>query len=96
MYNNSDSHTLEPSCLPPQITKSNHFDLPFKSKESHFCNINICHILPKIDELRINMMANDSSPDVLGVCETFLEPHVSDNQVAIDGCHQKRQSRYQS
>ena len=38
-------------------------------------------------------MANNSSPDVLGVCETFLEPHVSDNQVAIDGCEFIRKDR---
>ena len=92
MYNNCDSHTVDATCLPPQITNSNHLDLPFKSKGLHFCNINICHILPKIDELRI-IMANNSSPDVLGVCETFLEPHVSDNQVAIDGCEFIRKDR---
>ena len=29
-------------------------------------------------------MANSSSPDVLGVCETFLEPNIPDNWVAMD------------
>ena len=38
-------------------------------------------------------MANNSSPDLLGVCETFLGPHVSDNQVAIDGCEFIRKDR---
>ena len=69
-HNNCDLHTVDATCLPPQITNSNHLDLPFKSKGLHFCNINICHILPKIDELCI-IMANNSSPGVLGVCETF-------------------------
>ena len=31
-------------------------------------------------------MANSPSPDVLGVCETFLEPNIPNNRVAIDGC----------
>ena len=38
-------------------------------------------------------MANNSSPDLLGVCETFLGPHVPDNQVAIDGCEFIRKDR---
>ena len=61
-------------------------------KGLHFCNINIRHILPNIDELRI-IMANRASPDVLGVCETFLEPHISDNRVAVDGYELIRKDR---
>ena len=91
-HSNCDLHTVEPICLPPQITNSNLLDLPFKSKGLHFCNINSCHILPKVDELGI-IMENNSSPDVPGVCETFLEPHVSDNQVTIDGCEFIRKDR---
>ena len=34
-------------------TSSDHLDLPFNSKGLHFCNINIRHILPNKDELRI-------------------------------------------
>ena len=30
-------------------------------------------------------MANQSCPDVIGLCETFLTCNISDNQIAIDG-----------
>ena len=50
----------------------------------HFCNLNIQHILPKLDELRI-LMANDKCADILGLCESFLDPNIMDQQVAIGG-----------
>ena len=40
--------------------------------------------MPKIDELRI-LIANQSCPDVIGLCETFLTCSISDDQIAIDG-----------
>ena len=54
------------------------------SKGLHFCNLNIRHILPKLDELKI-LMASEHSPDVLVLCETFLTASVSDNQIHTDG-----------
>ena len=59
-------------------------DLTFSTKGFHLSNLNIRHIVPKIDELRI-LMANQSCPDVIGLCETFLTCNISDNQIAIDG-----------
>ena len=38
-------------------------------------------------------MANSSSPDVLGVCETFLDPDIPNNRVAIDGSEFIRKDR---
>ena len=46
-------------------------EIIFRSKGLHFCNLNIRHIVPKIDDLRISM-AQDSCPDILGMCETFF------------------------
>ena len=63
---------------------ANNSDFTFSSKGLHFCNLNIQHILPKADELRA-IMANDKCPDILGLCETFLNPSVIDSQVEIDG-----------
>ncbi|MEW8545693.1 MAG: endonuclease/exonuclease/phosphatase family protein [Candidatus Thiodiazotropha sp.] len=45
-----------------------------------------------MDELRI-IMANQNGPDILGICETFLERNISDNQVAIDGYELIRKDR---
>lgn len=67
-------------------------DLSFKSKGLHFCNLNIRHILSKIDELRI-IMANKNCPEIFGICETFLESNITDNQVAIDGFEFLRKDR---
>ena len=58
-------------------------NLIFKSKGLHFCNLNVHHIVPKTDELRISM-ARDKCPDIFGMCETFLTASISDDQIAID------------
>ena len=44
-------------------------ELTFESKVFHFCNLNIQHIVPKTDELRISM-AQEHSPDIFGMCKT--------------------------
>ena len=38
-----------------------------QSYNFHFCNLDIHHIVPKIDELRISM-AHDKCPDIFGMC----------------------------
>lgn len=59
-------------------------DFVFKSKGLHIANLNIRHLLPKLDELRI-LMATEKGPDILGICETFLNQEISCNQVAVEG-----------
>ena len=66
--------------------------MKFCSKGLHLCNLNIRHIVPKVDDLRISM-AQDNCPDVLGLCETFLSSSVSDNQIALDGFDLIRKDR---
>ena len=63
---------------------ANYSDLAFSSTGLQFCNLNSQHIIPKVDELR-DIMANNKCPDILGLCETFLNPSVIDSQVEIDG-----------
>ena len=70
--------------FPPTKSAENRINLHFSSKRLHFCNLNIKHLLPKLDELRI-VMVSDKCPDILGLCETFLEPNVPDGQVSLDG-----------
>ena len=53
--------------------------LQFSSKGLHLCNLNIRHIIPKLDELRITMAINNG-PDIFGLCEAFLGDTVSDGQ----------------
>ena len=76
--NTVNSYTVGATHLLPANESS--LGLPFNSIGLHFCNINIRHILPNIDEL-CTIIANSSSPDVLGICETFLDPNIPNNRV---------------
>ena len=76
------SQSNNPTCLSLSLT--DYSELTFTSKGLHFCYLNIQHILPKLDELRI-LMANDKCADILGLCESFLDPNIMDQQVAIEG-----------
>ena len=80
------------TCVYSPRQTANNSDLTFSSKGLHFCNLNIQHIIPKADELRA-IMANDKCPDILGLCETFLNPSVIDSQVEIDGYDLIRKDR---
>ena len=66
------------------LSHPNSSELEFTSKGLHFCKLNIQDILPKLDELRI-LMANDKFADILGLCESGLDPSIMDQQVAIEG-----------
>lgn len=67
-------------------------DLIFTSKGLHISNLNIRHIVPKIDELRL-MLASEKGPDIFGACETFLDTNISDVQVGINGYEFLRKDR---
>ena len=47
-------------------------DLTFTSKVLHVTNLNVRHLVTKVDEIRI-MLANENGPDILGLGETFLD-----------------------
>ena len=53
-------------------------DFIYRSKGLHIANLNIRHLLPNIDELGI-AMAEENGPDIIGICETFLNPSISSN-----------------
>lgn len=57
-------------------------DFAFSSKGLHISNLNIRHIIPKIDEIRV-LLATDNCPDILGMCETFLRKTNPDSQISI-------------
>ena len=56
-------------------------------------NLNIHHLLAKLDELGISM-AYENGPDVLGICETFLNENISCNRLTVNGFDQIRKDRY--
>ena len=90
------SFSIRDGVLPSSLDESsgiaNVTDFVFKSKGLHIANLNIRHLLPKLDELRISM-ATKKGPDILGICETFLNQEISCNQVAIEGFDHIRKDR---
>ena len=64
----------------PHYPHANIRELQFSSKGLHLCYLNIQHILPKLNELRV-VMAKQIGPDIFCECETFLEPNMSNNQI---------------
>ena len=82
----NDSHDID------ETESINAFVLNFSSKGLHSCNLNIRHIIPKLDELRL-MIDNGKSPDITGFCETFLTNSASDNQVNVEGFDVIRKDR---
>ena len=81
---NKNTSTTDPICLNATSPHAKIRELQFSSKGLHLCNLNIQHILPKLNELRV-VMAKNNGPDIFCACETFLEPNMSNNQIAIDG-----------
>ena len=89
----SNSKTIDPTCLKEnQVRPNSLMRLNFTSKGLHMCNLNVQHILPKLDELRV-LLADNAGPDIFCACETFLEPVILDNQLAIDGFEFFRKDR---
>ena len=47
--------------------------------------LNIRGLLIKIDELKIILDESKSNFDIMGVCVTFIDSNVADNEISIDG-----------
>ena len=62
---------------------STQVDLTFTSKGLHIANFNVRHFLPKMDELTLTI-GTENGPDIIGICETFLDPSVGDSQLSIN------------
>ena len=55
-------------------------------------NLNVCHLVPKIDE--INMLLHERrTVDILGICETFLNDETNDSLIHVDGFELERKDR---
>ena len=55
-------------------------------------NLNVRHILPKIDEIE-HILQEKRSVDIFGICETFLNDKVTNNELNIDGFTFERRDR---
>ena len=54
-------------------------DFKFDHRGIHIANVNIRHLKPKIDQIKI--MLQGSSIDIFGICETFLSKSDDDKIV---------------
>ncbi|KAK3107876.1 hypothetical protein FSP39_024162 [Pinctada imbricata] len=61
-------------------------------KGLRFANINVCHILPKLDEIKI-LLHERRTVDLLGVCETLLNEQIDDALLNIEGYDFERKDR---
>ena len=86
---NKNTYSL-PETMPQPA--SEFVEFAFSSKGLHICNLNIRHIVPKIDEIRI-LLSNEKCPDILGMCETFLKKNNPDSQLCVDGFNIIRKDR---
>ena len=64
----------------------------FQKRGLHVSNINICHLKPKLDEVKL-LLSSDNNVDVLGICETFLNKNVDDKRINIDNYKIERKDR---
>ena len=71
------------------------YQFNFKTKGLHVTNLNIRHLKPKMDELRI-MLDVSNCVDIFGVCEAFLNKSIDDNTVHVDGYNFERKDRQEN
>ena len=67
-------------------------DFKFEHRRIHVANINIRHLKPKLDQVKI--MLHGSTIDIFGVCEIFLNSTVDDDIISINGFTHERNDRY--
>ena len=58
----------------------------------HVANVNICHIKPKLDEIKL-LLSSSTKVDILGLCETFLDDKPDDDTLRIQGFSFERKDR---
>ena len=87
-----DSQTTDNSSSKFSDSLSTQVDLTFTSKGLHIANLNVRHFLPKMDELTLTI-GTENGPDIIGICETFLDPSVGDSQLSINHFDLHRKDR---
>ena len=66
-------------------------EFKFDHRGIHIANINIRHLKPKVDQIKI--MLQKSNIDILGTCETFCSKNDDDKIVNINGFTIERKDR---
>lgn len=74
------------------VLLTNSINFEYSKKGIHVACINIQHLLPKRDEIRLHLGGNNSS-DIFGLVETFLTAEVSESDISIPNFSIERRDR---
>ena len=75
-----------------QSSSLNTCKFEYRSRGIHIANLNIRHLKPKVDNLKV-LLDQNKSIDILGLCETFLTDKIDNAQVYINGFNIERKDR---
>lgn len=78
--NESLNRNDQQPCKSDHVPVGNSFN--FEKSGLHIAHLNICHLMPKLDEIKSHLN-NTPSPDILGITETFLNDKTRDNELHI-------------
>lgn len=67
------------------------FNLP--SKGIRLAHLNVCHVLPKLDEVKHLLNKPSREMEIMGFTETFLSENLLDSEVATGGFSLERKDR---
>ena len=70
----------------------NYARLHSEHKGLHVSNANICHIKPKLVEIKL-LLNSSSKLDILGLFEIFLDENTDDNSLQMKGFNFERKDR---
>ena len=74
--------------------ENSQIDPPISSHSRQYCSIMYCNcrsLTPKLDALRVQAAA--SSPDIIALTETWLDPSISSSEIFIPGYTSIRRDR---
>ena len=75
----------------PEFNNKN-IKLDFDNKGLNIINLNIRHLKPKLDDVKI-LLQRSNKIDILGLCETFLHDDIPDSILSVDGYKFERRDR---
>ena len=65
----------------------------FKKKGLHVINLNIQHLIPKLDEIKYHLSQTKNHINIFGFCETFLNENTPDSKLMIQNYVFERKDR---
>ena len=70
-------------------------ELKFNRRGIHIANLNIRHLKPKVDQMKI-LLDQSNSIDIFGLCKTFLNESIDNSSIQINGYNIERKDGIQT